>query len=84
MPPFVESFISIVNCHIYCDASLCLSLPQNPIEVTLSPPPDLIVSALIVGEEYSTGSQLLINYTVTNNGAGAPFETFWTDKTVSL
>ena len=56
---------------------------QNPIAVTLSPPPDLVVSSLTVEEEYHTGSEMVINYTVTNNGAGAPFESFWTDRTVS-
>lgn len=56
---------------------------QNPIDVTLSPPPDLVVSSIIVGREYATGSVMVIRYTVSNNGAGAPFESFWTDRTVS-
>ena len=60
----------------------CLWLLQNPIVVTLSPPPDLVVSSITVGEEHETGSVMVINYTVTNIGAGAPFEPFWTDKTV--
>lgn len=57
---------------------------QNPIDVTLSPPPDLVVSSVTVGEEYATGTVMVVRYTVTNNGAGAPFESFWTDTTVSI
>ena len=57
---------------------------QNPIDVTLSPPPDLVVSSIIVDEEYATGSVMVVRYTVTNNGAGAPFESFWADTTVSI
>lgn len=64
--------------------SCLLSILQHPIDVTLSPPPDLVVSSIIVGKEHTTGSVMVIKYTVTNNGAGAPFESFWTDTTVSL
>ena len=63
--------------------SCLLSTPQTPIDVTLSPPPDLVVSSIAVGQEHTTGSVMVIRYTVTNNGAGAPFEPFWTDRTVS-
>ena len=49
----------------------------------LSPPPDLIVSSLEAEDTYTTGSTLMVVFTVRNNGAGEPFERYWNDELVS-
>ena len=49
----------------------------------LSPPPDLIVSSLEAEDTYTTGSTLMVVFTVRNSGAGEPFERYWNDELVS-
>ena len=56
---------------------------SQPIDVILSPPPDLIVSSLEAEDTYTTGSTLRVLFTVRNNGAGEPFERYWNDELVS-
>ena len=56
---------------------------SQPIDVILSPPPDLIVSSLVAEDTYTTGSTLRVLFTVRNNGAGEPFERYWNDELVS-
>ena len=56
---------------------------SQPIDVILSPPPDLIVSSLEAEDTYTTGSTLRVVFTVRNNGAGEPFERYWNDELVS-
>lgn len=55
----------------------------QPIDVILSPPPDLIVSSLEAEDAYTTGSTLRVLFTVRNIGAGEPFERYWNDELVS-
>ena len=55
---------------------------SQPIDVILSPPPDLIVSSLVAEDTYTTGSTLRVLFTVRNNGAGEPFERYWNDELV--
>ena len=55
---------------------------MSQVELILSPPPDLVVSMLEVNNSLFTGDQLVISYTVTNEGAGPTFETQWTDYIV--
>lgn len=50
----------------------------------LSPPPDLVVTSLEVNTPVRTGETLLVRYVVTNEGAGATFETYWRDFIVSV
>jgi subtilase family serine protease len=53
---------------------------SSPIQVILSPPPDLVVTSLNVPGNASSGQLLHLSYTVTNQGASAPFESGWTDR----
>lgn len=55
----------------------------QPIDVILSPHPDLIVSSLVAEDTYTTGSTLRAVFTVRNSGAGEPFERYWSDELVS-
>ena len=56
------------------------SVPGSPIAITLSPPPDLEVTSLDSLTNVASGQQLTVNWEVTNNGAGDPFESFWQDR----
>ena len=56
---------------------------QPPFRVILSPPPDLVVSQILIQSAYNTGDTVDFNYTVENIGAGEPFERFWQDRIVS-
>ena len=62
-----------VNCHFF----------SQPMDVILSPPPDLVVSSLEAEDTYTTGSTLRVVFTVRNDGAGEPFERYWNDELVS-
>lgn len=50
------------------------------IEITLAPPPDLVVSSLNVPATAISGANTTINWQVTNGGANAPVENNWKDK----
>ncbi|XP_041361873.1 uncharacterized protein LOC121377841 [Gigantopelta aegis] len=53
---------------------------EGALQVTLSPPPDLVVNSLRVnGETFHTGDAVVIDYTISNNGIGEPFERWWSD-----
>ncbi len=53
---------------------------SEPLQITLTPPPDLQVSTLGVSPNpASSGASLQVTWQVTNNGAGASFETSWSD-----
>ena len=56
---------------------------QTPIDVTLAPPPDLVVSSIQSDDVYVTGRVMTVRYNVTNIGAGEPYETYWQDIAVS-
>ena len=57
---------------------------QAPIEVTLAPPPDLVVSSIQSDDAYVTGRVMTIRYNVSNIGAGEPYESYWQDIAVSI
>src|SRR5690606_31132585 len=50
------------------------------IEVTLSPPPDLIVTAITTPAITFSGELLAISFTVRNNGSGITTENLWKDQ----
>ncbi|MBU1984631.1 hypothetical protein KJ815_09505, partial [bacterium] len=53
---------------------------SDTLTVTLTPPPDLIVSDLVVPTSGTAGQPLSIQWTVLNNGPGTPFENSWNDR----
>lgn len=54
------------------------------MNVILAPPPDLIVSQVVANDEYVTGDTMVVQYTISNVGAGNPFESYWRDRLVSF
>ncbi|MCH8490811.1 MAG: hypothetical protein LAT81_12895, partial [Oceanicaulis sp.] len=48
--------------------------------ITLTPPPDLVVSSIVVPPTGSSGTPFNIQYVVTNQGASAPTVNRWTDS----
>ena len=78
------------NIDLYLYHNILLSLHnyvpihmQAPIEVTLAPPPDLVVSSIQSDDAYVTGRVMTIRYNVSNIGAGEPYESYWQDIAVS-
>ena len=59
------------------------SLLQDPIKVTLSPPPDLVVSSLYTPGSAASGEAIFISYQVENRGLNVPYSTWWYDSLVS-
>ena len=57
---------------------------QTPIDITLAPPPDLVVQSIQSEDAYVTGRVMTIRYNVSNIGAGEPYENYWRDITVSV
>ena len=57
---------------------------MQDITVTLTPPPDLTVTDISTADTLVTGEEMVVQYTVTNIGAGAPFEPYWRDQIVSI
>ncbi|KAK3709146.1 hypothetical protein QZH41_018059, partial [Actinostola sp. cb2023] len=54
---------------------------QPPLKVVLTPPPDLVVSSLSMqSSQFSSGSTATILYRVTNEGLGAPYHNWWSDR----
>ncbi|MEO7312472.1 MAG: CARDB domain-containing protein [Chitinophagaceae bacterium] len=53
---------------------------SDSINVTLAPPSDLVVSSIQNIANNNSGSQILVDWTVTNQGANEPQETGWTDS----
>ncbi|MEW6754630.1 MAG: CARDB domain-containing protein [Candidatus Latescibacterota bacterium] len=50
------------------------------VTLHLAPPPDLEVTRVVAPEAVTSGSQIEVAWTVTNRGAGAPFERRWSDR----
>ena len=50
-----------------------------PINISLTPPPDLKVTSVLPPNNAFSGTQILVNYTVTNEGAGDTEESSWRD-----
>ncbi|HRY31690.1 MAG TPA: CARDB domain-containing protein [Bacteroidales bacterium] len=53
--------------------------PQ-PITITLTPPPDLVVTSLEASGTALTGQPFMLRYTVKNNGTGITNPAAWTDR----
>jgi len=56
-----------------------LSAPAGPLQITLTPPPDLEIRSLSIPSSGFSGQTLPVVWTVTNNGAGPSFEAVWQD-----
>jgi len=55
------------------------TLRSDPLIITLSPPPDLVVTNIINPDKASVNETITIEWNVKNQGPGAPFETGWYD-----
>ena len=66
----------------FLNISLCLNM-QLLLQVTLAPPPDLVVSSLVAEDNYVTGDVMTILYNISNVGAGESVESYWQDRVVS-
>lgn len=53
---------------------------SDSVNVTIAPPSDLVVSSIQNIAAITSGSQLSLNWTVTNQGANEPLEKGWTDS----
>ena len=49
----------------------------------LSPPPDLVVSSIVVPATAQSDESISIMYKVENQGLSAPYTTWWYDRLVS-
>ncbi|MBN1661871.1 MAG: PKD domain-containing protein [Anaerolineae bacterium] len=54
--------------------------PSGPLHITLTPPPDFQVTSLSAPATANSGADIRVQWTVTNLGAGAPFEPLWYDR----
>jgi subtilase family serine protease len=52
---------------------------EQAITVILTPPPDLVVTEHAAPDSADSGQSVSIQWTVENQGAGEPFETYWRD-----
>lgn len=52
----------------------------NTTDITLTPPPDLQVSNIILPPSAVTGDKLSVTWTVTNEGASTPTNNYWIDS----
>ena len=57
---------------------------QTPIDITLAPPPDLVVLSIQSEDAFVTGGVMTVRYNVSNIGAGEPYENYWRDIAVSV
>ena len=64
--------------YIYDDNNT--SDPAGPLNIILSPPPDLEVTMVTVPPTAVSGSSLNMSWRVTNMGGGPTFESFWRDR----
>lgn len=57
------------------------SAASGAINVRLTPPPDLVVSSVtFTPTNPASGLPLTVQWTVENEGAGSPYETYWRDR----
>jgi hypothetical protein len=52
----------------------------KPVNITLAPPPDLVVKEVIVPEKCNAGEKITVFWKVLNQGASKPIESSWIDK----
>ncbi|KAL9963573.1 hypothetical protein ACROYT_G027096 [Oculina patagonica] len=50
------------------------------LKISLSPPPDLVVSSITTLKSYYTGDIMKVEFTVSNDGLGEPFRNWWRDR----
>lgn len=56
---------------------------QLTLQVTLAPPPDLVVISVMANDNYITGDTMTVVYNISNVGAGETDESYWQDQVVS-
>ncbi|KAL9963565.1 hypothetical protein ACROYT_G027086 [Oculina patagonica] len=56
------------------------NLKTQMLKISLSPPPDLVVSSITTLKSYYTGDTMKIQFTVSNDGLGEPFYYWWRDR----
>lgn len=52
---------------------------SDSIQITLTPPPDFVVTDIKVPQTANSGKSILLEWTVENQGPGSAFENKWTD-----
>ncbi len=75
-------YLLLVTDHTYLsgDNSPTNNYDPEPINITLTPPPDLQVTAMTAPNSGISGQPVKIYYTVRNNGTGATALSAWQDK----
>lgn len=53
---------------------------QSAISITLTPPPDLVITDLVIPDSAGSGQSVNIQWTVENQGPGEPFARSWSDR----
>ncbi len=53
---------------------------SSSISITLTPPANLVPTAITVPSTGNSGQDLSVSWTVKNNGSNAPYESLWNDK----
>ena len=61
-----------------------LFFSQDPMEVLLSPPPDLAVRDFNVPSQSESAATISLSWSVENVGFTRPIETYWRDKVVNI
>ena len=56
---------------------------SQELKISLSPPPDLVVSSVTTVKSYYTGDTIKVQFIVSNDGLGEPFHYWWRDRVVS-
>ena len=81
----VLASMGVIKIDIYSNSQchILIPYPQTPVDVTLAPPPDLVVSSIQSSNAFVTGRTMAIQYNVSNIGAGEPYESYWQDIAVS-
>jgi|GEM_PF-3221085 len=76
---FVETDVYNVKWEYLFDSNNVVITPQ-PITITLSPYPDLVVTAVSTPSNVIAGDSLKVDWTVTNNGIAPVDSTTWQDR----
>lgn len=56
------------------------NLNSGPTHITLTPPPDLRVAAVIAPASAFSGQPIIVSWSITNSGPGRTLETSWQDQ----
>lgn len=60
-----------------------MNILQLILQVTLAPPPDLVVLSVMASDNFITGDTMVVVYNISNAGAGETEERYWLDQVVS-